>query len=70
MIIMRTNYITFVQWLLNIKKTKIIASGPITWQIEGEKVEAVTDLIFLGFKITAAMKLKDACSLEGELWQT
>ena len=70
MIIMRTNYITFVQWLLNIKKTKIIASGAITWQIEGEKVEAVTDLIFLGFKITAAMKLKDACSLEGELWQT
>ena len=67
MIIMRTNYITFVQCLLNIKKTKIIASGPITWQIEGEKVEAVTDLIFLGFKITAAMKLKDACSLEGEL---
>jgi len=38
----------------SIKKTKIMASGPITsWQIEGEKVEAVTDFIFLGFKITA-----------------
>ena len=38
---------------LNIQKTKIMASGPITsWQIEGEKVEAVTDFIFLGFKIT------------------
>ena len=53
----------------NIPKTKIIASGPITsWQIEGEKVEAGTDFIFLGSKITAdmtvAMKLKDACSLE------
>ena len=40
---------------LNIQKTKIIASCPITsWQIEGEKVEAVTDFIFLGSKITAA----------------
>ena len=39
---------------LNIQKTKIMASGPITvWQIEGEKVETVTDFIFLGFKITA-----------------
>ena len=39
---------------INIKKTKIIASGPITlWQIEGEKVEAATNFIFLGFKITA-----------------
>ena len=38
---------------LNIQKTKIIASGPIiSWQIEGEKVEAVTDFIFLGYKIT------------------
>ena len=56
---------------LNIQKTKIIASGPITsWQIEGEKVEAVTDFS-LGPKslrtVTAAMKLKDACSLEGKL---
>ena len=39
---------------LNIQKTKIMASGPITlWQIDGEKVEAVTDFIFFGFKITA-----------------
>ena len=37
---------------LNFQKTKIMASGPITWQIEGEKVEAVTDFISLGFKIT------------------
>ena len=49
-----------------------MASGPITsWQNEGEKVEALTDFIFLGSKITAevtaAMKLKDACSLEGKL---
>ena len=54
---------------LNLGKTKIIASGPITsWQIEGEKVEAVTDFIFLTLKslqtVTAAMELKDACSLE------
>ena len=56
---------------LNIKKTKIMTSSPITsWQIEGEKMEAVTDFLFLGSKITtviAAMKLKDACSLEGKL---
>ena len=54
---------------LNIQKTKIMASGPITsWQIDGE---TVSDFIFLGFKITAdviaAMKLKDAYSLEGKL---
>ena len=52
----------------NIKKTKIMATGPITsWQISGETMEAVTDFIFLVSKInadmTAAMKLKDACSL-------
>ena len=57
---------------LNIQKTKIMASGPITsWEIEGEKVEAMTDFIFLVSKITAdgtaAMKLKDAYSLEGKL---
>ena len=57
---------------LNIQKAKILASGPITlWQVEGEKVEAVTDFIFLGFRITANgdcnMKLKYACSLEGKL---
>ena len=54
---------------LNIQKTKIMASGPITsWQIDGETVETVTDLTFLDSKITAdgdaAMKLKDAYSLE------
>ena len=55
----------------NIQKTKIMASGPITsWQIDGETMETVTDLIFLGSKITTAMKLKDACSLEEKLWQT
>ena len=58
----------------NIQKTKIMASSPITsWQIEGKKVEAVTDFIFLGSKsqctVTAAMKLKDAYSLKGKLRQ-
>ena len=52
----------------NIQKTEIIASSPITsWQIDGETVETVTDFIFLGSKITAVMKLKDACSLEEKL---
>ena len=56
---------------LNIQKTKIMASGPITsWQIDGETVETVADFIFEGFKTTAAMKLKDAYSLEGKLWPT
>ena len=45
-----------------------MASSPITsWQIDGETMETVTDFIFLGSKITAAMKLKDLCSLEGKL---
>ena len=56
---------------LNIQKTKIMASSPITsWQIDGETMEIVTDFIFLGPKITsmtAAMKLNDACSLEEKL---
>ena len=53
---------------LNVKKPKIKAFSPITsWQIEEEKVEAVTDIIFLGSKITAATKLKDAFSLEEKL---
>ena len=65
---------------LNIQKTKIIASGPITsWQIDGETVATVTDFIFGGFwtlffgapkslqMVTAAMKLKDTCSLEEKL---
>ena len=53
---------------LNIQKTKIMASGPITsWEIDGETVEIVSDFIFSGSKITAGgepMKFKDACSLE------
>ena len=63
---------------LNIQKTKIMASGSITsWQIDGETMETVTGFIyfiFLGSKITAdgaaAIKLKDAGSLEEKLWQT
>ena len=58
--------------ILNIQKTKIMASGPITaWQIYGQTMEIVTDFIFLGSKIngtvTAAMKLKDICSLQEKL---
>ena len=54
------------------KKTKIMASGSMTsWQIEGEKVEAVTDFFLLGSKITAmvtvVMKFEDACVLSGKL---
>ena len=57
---------------LNIQKTKNVASGPITsWQIDGETMEAVTDFILGAPKllqmVTAAMKLKDAYSLEGKL---
>ena len=60
---------------LNIQKTKIMASSPITsWEVDGETVETVSDFIFLGSKITemvtAAMKLKDAYSLEEKLWAT
>ena len=60
---------------LNIQKTKIMASSHITsWQIDGETMEIVTDFIFLAPKslqmVTAAMKLKDACSLEEKLWPT
>ena len=58
---------------LNIQKTKIMESCPITsWQIEGEKVEAVTDVIFLGSKITVDSDCshKFKLSLEGKLWQT
>ena len=50
---------------VNIQKTKIMASGTITsWQINGKKVETETDFIFLGSKITAAMKLKDTFFME------
>ena len=60
---------------LNIQKTKIMASGPIiSWQTDGETTETVTDFISQAPKslqmVTAAMKLKDAYSLEGKLWPT
>ena len=62
-----------VGWKLNIQKTKILASGPITsWQIDGETAETASDFIFWAPKslhlVIAAMKLKDAYSLEGMLW--
>ena len=58
---------------LSIQKTKITASGPIiSWQIDGETMETVTDFIFWSPKslwmVTAAMKLKDTCFLEEKLW--
>ena len=64
-----------VGFKLNIQKTKLMASGPITsWEIDGETVETVSDFIFLAPKslqmVTAAMKLKDTYSLEGKLWAT
>ena len=60
---------------LNIQKTKIMASGSITsWEINGKTVETVSDFIFGAPKslqmVTAGMKLKDTCSLEGKLWPT
>ena len=60
---------------LNIQKTKIMASGPITsWQIDGATVESMADFIFWAPKslqmVIAAMKLKDPYSLEAKLWPT
>ena len=64
---------------LNIQKTKIMASGPITsWEIDGETVETVSDFIYLFIflapkslqMVTAAVKLKDTYSLEAKLWPT
>ena len=57
---------------LNIQKTKIKASNPMTsWQIDGETMQTVTNFILLGSKmVTAAMKWKDTCSLEEKLWPT
>ena len=60
---------------LNIQKTKIMPSGPITsWQIDGETMETVTDLIFLGSKITVdsdcSHEIKRHLLLEEKLWQT
>ena len=66
----------YVGLKLNMQKTKIMASGPITsWEIDGETVETVSDFVFGGAPkslqmVTAAMKLKDAYSLEGKLWPT
>ena len=64
-----------VGFKLNIQKTKIMASGPITsWEIDGETVETVSDFMFWAPKslqmVTAAMKLKDAYSLEGKVCPT
>ena len=61
--------------MLNIQKTQIMASGPITtWEIDGETVETVSDFIFWAPKslqmVIAVMKLKGAYSLEGKLWPT
>ena len=60
---------------LNIQKTKIMASSPITsWQIDGETMETFRDFSFWAPQslqvVTAAMKLKDVCFLEGKLWST
>ena len=60
---------------INVEKTKIMASGPISsWEIDGETVETVSDFILGAQKslqmVTSAMKLKDAYSLEGKLWPT
>ena len=60
---------------LNIQKTKIMASGPITsWELDGETVETVSDFIFLDSKITAdgdcSHEIKRSYSLEGKLWPT
>ena len=60
---------------LNIQKTKVMASGPITsWEIDGEQWKQCQTLVFWASKslqmVTAAMKLKDAFSLEGKLWPT
>ena len=60
---------------LNIQKMKVMLSGPITsWEIDGETVEKVSDLFLWAPKslqmVIAAMKLKDAYSLEGKLWPT
>ena len=60
---------------LNIQKTEIVASGPITpWQIDGETMETVSDFILGGSKIlqmvTAVIQLKHTCSLEEKLWST
>ena len=64
-----------VDFKLNIQKTKIMASGPITsWEIDGETVETMSDFDFWDPKslqmVIAVIKLKDTFSLEGKLWPT
>ena len=72
-LLMKVKYSEKVGLKLNIQKTKIMASGPITsWEIDGETVETVTALFFLEAPkslqmVTVAMKLKDACPLEEKL---
>ena len=70
-----TEVLSFKFYLIIINFEKIMSSGPITsWEIDGETVETVSDLIFWAPKslqmVIAAMKLKDAYSLEGKLWPT
>ena len=66
----------YISLKLNIQKTKIMASGPITpWEIDGETVETVSNFIFWGapkslHMVIAAIKLKDSYSLEEKLWAT
>ena len=62
---------------LNIQKTKTMASGPISWwQIDGETMETMTEFIYFFWtpkslqRVNAVVKLKDACPLEGKLWET
>ena len=60
---------------LNIQKTKIMASGPITsWQLDGETMETMIDFILGGYKllqmVSAAMKFKDTCFFKEKLWPT
>ena len=71
-LLMKMNESANVGLKLNIQKTKIMASSPITsWQIDGETVDTVTDFIFWGSRspqmVTTPMKLKDTCSLEEKL---
>ena len=75
LLIMLKEVIEKVGLKLNIQKTKIMASSPITsWRIDGETMEQWETLLFWAPKslrmVTAAMKLKDSCSLEEKLWQT
>ena len=73
LLIMKKEKSEKVGLMLNVQKTKIMASGPITsWEIDGETMETVTDFTFFGSNITAdgdcSHEIKDAYSLEGKLW--